>query len=144
MISNNVTFIGRLGNDIELRTAGETSVASFSLAHDRRSRNSDNTATDWVNFTAFGATAEFLAKYFHKGNRVAIQGHLQVNEFDSKKFVDSNGVPAKLRDVVVVVDNAEFVEPRAADGSTVTSAPAARTYTNSTHAPVDNASDLPF
>lgn len=67
---NNCTFQGRFAADPEMRTTQSgLTVASFRMAVDRDNVGQDGQrTTDWLNFTAWRKTAEFVVKYFHKGS----------------------------------------------------------------------------
>ena len=79
---NIVTITGRLGGDIELRqTQQGVSVATFTLAVNRP-RTKDT--TDWINCVAWRQNAEFLSRYAHKGDMVAVVGMLTVRKYEDK------------------------------------------------------------
>lgn len=107
---NKVVLIGRLARDPEVRySQNDTSmaIARFSLAVDRRGRanNQDGQTADFISCVAFGRTAEFIEKYFTKGNRIGVYGHIQTGSYTNKDG-------AKVYTTDVVVDEAEFVEGR--------------------------------
>ena len=103
-IGNSVTFIGRLVREPEIKHINDMAIANFSLARDRmKSSNQTDKKTDFIDFTAFSKNAEFLSKYFTKGQRVGVAGHLQVNEWKDKEGVNR-------KTVNVIVDNFEFIE----------------------------------
>ena len=80
---NRVELIGRLTKDIELRTAGTTSVAKFNLAVDKNRKVKDGEATaDFIPITIFGKAAENAAKYIGKGRLVAVAGRIQSGSYD--------------------------------------------------------------
>lgn len=108
MIRNKVILIGRLTKDIELKkTQSDVSCASFSLAVDKPyKKDREHPEATFVNCTAWRAQAEFLAKYFAKGDKVAIEGYLDDNKWEDK---DGN----KHNDKIVVVNEVEFVEKKA-------------------------------
>lgn len=85
---NKIVIIGRLTRDPELKsTNAGTSVCNFSVAVDRTYRDKEgNRPTDFFDISVFGATAEFVAKYFKKGSSIAISGAME-----SRKFVDKDG-----------------------------------------------------
>ena len=108
---NKVILMGRLTRDPELRyTPSNVATCSFSVAVDRRYKSSDGTTpADFINCVAWRNTAEFISKYFVKGNRILIRGELQVRSYE-----DKNG---EIRYVTEVVANdAEFCESRRNDG----------------------------
>ena len=83
---NSVILVGRLTGDPALRkTQQGTSVAGFCVAVDRRTSGGERVA-DFINCTAWAASAEFLAKYFRKGSPIAVCGSIQ-----TRKYQDKNG-----------------------------------------------------
>lgn len=104
---NNVTLIGRLTKEVETRYGGSnnTAVSRFSVAVDRKFKRDGEPDADFINCIAFGKTAEFLEKYFKKGSRIGIRGHIQTGSYTNK-----DGVKAYTTDVVV--DECEFVESK--------------------------------
>lgn len=85
---NKIVIIGRLTRDPELKsTNAGTAVCNFSVAVDRTYRDKEgNRPTDFFDISVFGATAEFVAKYFKKGSSIAVSGAME-----SRKFVDKDG-----------------------------------------------------
>lgn len=97
---NIVILKGRLTKDPEIKTTNsDTKVCSFSIAVNRRF--SKENEADFINCTAWRQTAEFIHKYFAKGQEICINGNLQV-----RKWEDKDGNVRYATDVVV--DNAEF------------------------------------
>ena len=86
---NNVSLVGRLTKDVDLRYTSKNSkaVASFVLAVDREIKKmSEKKRTDFIPIVTWGKTAEFSSKYFAKGHRIALQGciHTRMWEDDQK------------------------------------------------------------
>ncbi len=81
---NKVVLIGRLTRDIELKTLPSgTAVANFTLAVDRAKRkDEEQKQADFVPVVVFGKTAEVCSRYLHKGSMVAIDGRLQVRNYE--------------------------------------------------------------
>ena len=79
---NNVTLIGRLTATPELRqtTTGKT-VVSFCIAVERRF---DRATSDFINIVAWNKTAEFVSKYFAKGDLIALTGSIQTRKYEDK------------------------------------------------------------
>ena len=79
---NNVTLIGRLTATPELRqtTTGKT-VVSFCIAVERRF---DRATSDFINIVAWNKTAEFVGKYFAKGDLIALTGSIQTRKYEDK------------------------------------------------------------
>ncbi len=106
---NKVILIGRLTKDPELKyTASNTAVCTFTIAVDRRFKSDNQPSADFIPVVAWRQTAEFIAKYFAKGNRIAITGQIQVRSWD-----DQEG--KKHYATEVIVDDAEFVESKRQD-----------------------------
>lgn len=85
MIDNLVLLKGRLTNDVELKTTPNgKSVCSFTLAVDRGF--GDNKVTDFLTCVAWEQRAEFISKYFAKGNEIRILG-----EINTRKWQDKDG-----------------------------------------------------
>ena len=83
---NKVILMGRLTRDPETRyTQGNnTAVCSFSLAVNRRFKQEGQPDADFINIVAWAKTAEFVGKYFAKGQQVAVCGRLTTRNYDDK------------------------------------------------------------
>ena len=74
---NVACIMGRLTADPELRyTQGNTAVVRITLACNRPTRAGSEEQTDFIDVTAWGKTAEFVSRYFHKGQLVAVDGSI--------------------------------------------------------------------
>ena len=84
---NKVVLLGRLVRDPETRyTQGNnTAVCSFSLAVNRRFKQEGQPDADFVNVVVWAKTAEFVSKYFAKGQQVAVIGRIQTRNYDDKE-----------------------------------------------------------
>ena len=84
---NKVVLLGRLVRDPETRyTQGNnTAVCSFSLAVNRRFKQEGQPDADFINVVAWAKTAEFVSKYFTKGQQVAVVGRIQTRNYDDKE-----------------------------------------------------------
>lgn len=108
---NKVILMGRLTRDPDVRVSqGDTqiSVARYTLAVDRRhtNRNDQNAQTaDFISCVAFGKAAEFCEKYFHKGIKITISGHIQTGSYTNK-----DGQKKYTTDVVI--EDQEFAESK--------------------------------
>ena len=77
---NNVSLVGRLTRDPEIKTTNSgSSYARFSIAVDRRGKDA---GTDFINIVAFGKTSEFIERYFRKGQRIGINGRIQTGSYE--------------------------------------------------------------
>ena len=76
MSLNTVAISGRLGRDPELKSTNNgNSVANFSVAVDQGF--GDQKTTSWVRCVAWQKTAEFVTKFFQKGDMIILSGRLQ-------------------------------------------------------------------
>lgn len=101
---NNVSLVGRLTRDPEIRyTNGGLSIAKFSIAVDRRFKKDGQPDADFPSITAFGKTAEFIEKYFSKGQRIGLVGRIQTGSYQKE-----DGTKVYTTDVIA--ENVEFVE----------------------------------
>ena len=84
---NKAVLLGRLVRDPEMRfTQGNnTAVCSFSLAVNRRFKQEGQPDADFINVVAWAKTAEFVGKYFTKGQQVGVVGRIQTRNYDDKE-----------------------------------------------------------
>ena len=76
--------IGNIVRDIELKQSQSgLSFTSFSIAINRPAKQNGETDTDYINIITFGKQAENLAKYTHKGSKIAVQGRLQTRSYQN-------------------------------------------------------------
>ena len=108
-LGNYVGFIGRFTSDPELRTAGETSIVRFTLARNRPKRGDTPAEADFVDFTAFGKTAEMIERYFKKGDQLGIEAHIATSTYVASKLKNEDGESPKLKQTQLIVDRVEFV-----------------------------------
>ena len=99
---NNVTLIGRLTKDPEVRyTSGtQTAVARYNIAIDRPTKDKE---TDFIPIVVFGKQAENCEKYLAKGRMVGIEGRIQTGSYTNK---DGN----KVYTTDVVANRVEFID----------------------------------
>lgn len=82
---NNIIIKGRLTADPELKiTPNGVSVCSFSVAVDRSYKKDGERQADFFNVNAWRGTAEFVEKYFRKGQEILICGEMQSRRYKDK------------------------------------------------------------
>ena len=83
---NKVILLGRLTKDPEVKFTqnNNTCVCTFGLAVNRKFKQEGQPDADFINVVAWTKTAEFVSKYFAKGQQVAVCGHLQTRNYDDK------------------------------------------------------------
>ena len=86
MSLNNVTLMGRICGEVELRTTTSgKSVATFRIAVDRPyTKQGEEKKADFITIVAWGNTADFVAKYFSKGSMIALRGEIQTRNYEDK------------------------------------------------------------
>ena len=103
---NRVAIMGRLTKEPELRhTQSDIPVVSFTLAVDRGFKNGEERQADFINIVAWRGTAEFVSKWFSKGQLVAVSGRIQSRTYKDR---DGNNRAA----VEVVADEVFFAESK--------------------------------
>ena len=109
---NRVVLVGRLTRDPELkRTNSGTSVCSFTVAVDNRSKNPDGTrGTSFIPCTVFQQTADNMTKFLRKGSLVGIEGRL-----NQRSFTRNDGTKASVLEVLC--DSVQFLEPKSQNGN---------------------------
>lgn len=108
---NVVVLMGRLTDNPELRhTQSNIAVTSFTLAVNRRYSSGEDRQADFINIVAWRQTAEFVSKYFTKGQLVAVEGSIQTRKYQDK---DGNNRTA----FEVVASNVHFAEPKRNSGN---------------------------
>lgn len=109
---NTAIIMGRLTADPELRTTQTgLSVTSFTVAVDRNYKSGDERQTDFINVVAWRGTADFVSRYFKKGQMIAVQGSIQTRNYE-----DKNG--NKRTAVEIVADNVSFCGSKNESGNT--------------------------
>ena len=98
---NKVILTGRMIKDPEMRVSGETAIAKFTLAVDRKTKKGAEKKADFITCTAFGNQATFIEKYFKKGDGIDIEGRIQTGSYKNKE-----GATVYTTDVIV--DSVEF------------------------------------
>ena len=147
---NLVVLYGRLTKDPELRYSQSGTPSCFSsvavnrpMSKEKRQEAEANgqPTADFIGIKAFGKTAEMLANYFSKGNRIAVEGRISTGSYEK------NGERVYTTDVVV--NRVHFVETAAENGGGNSSGAAgqgggfAPQDSNAGYYPIDE-NDVPF
>ena len=107
---NNVTLVGRLTKDPDLRyTSSGKGVAGFTLAVNRRFTNqAGQREADYIQCVIWGKSAETLANYAKKGSLIGIVGRLQSRSYE-------NNEQQRIYVTEVVVESFQFLESKSAN-----------------------------
>ena len=100
---NTITIMGRMVRDPEIRKTGNgTSVCNFTLAVERDyTDDNGDRETDFIDCVVWAHTADFVSKYFGKGDLMAVSGRLQLRDWE-----DNAG--NRRRAAEIKVDNVYF------------------------------------
>lgn len=121
---------GRVGSDAELKTVGDTTVCSFSVAHTEKVYGpTQSEKTIWVSCNIWGERGEKLKPFITKGTYIVVEGSGGVNAYTQK-----NGEAAAI--INCRVTSLEFGGKPTAEAAPITSAPLV--------GKVDLGEDLPF
>ena len=109
---NNVTLVGRLTKDPDLKYTGNgTAVATFTLAVNRNFTNqSGEREADFINCVIWRKPAETLANYAKKGVLIGVTGRIQTRSYDNQQG-------QKVYVTEVIADNFQLLESKKADSS---------------------------
>lgn len=104
---NAIVLIGRLTADPEIRyTPSNVPVTTFTIAVNRSYvKQGAERQTDFIDIVAWRSSAEFVCKYFKKGQQIAVQGSLQ-----TRSYTDNQGNKRKAYEVIA--DNVHFVDSK--------------------------------
>lgn len=104
---NVAVVMGRLVADPEIRhTPSDVAVTSFTLAVDRSYvKSGSERQADFIDIVAWRNTAEFVCKYFKKGQMMAVHGSIQ-----TRTYTDNNGNKRKAFEIVA--DDVNFADSK--------------------------------
>ena len=97
---NTVVLMGRLTKDPEITDTANSTLATYTLAVDRRGEGAD-----FIRCKAFGKSADFVGKYFTNGKKVTVRGHIHTGSYTNKE-----GQTVYTTDVIT--DEHEFAESK--------------------------------
>lgn len=108
---NRVILIGRLTRDPELRyTSGGVATTQFTLAVDRPfTSQGGERETDFIPVVTWRQLAELCANYLRKGRLTAVEGRIQVRNYD-------NNEGKRVYVTEIIADNVRFLERSTNDG----------------------------
>lgn len=104
---NNVTLIGRITKDVEIRyTQNQNACVMFTLAVNRDFKNPQGEyESDFISCVAWGNQAEFMSKYVKKGYMLGINGRLQTRSYQT-----NDGQMKVITEVII--NNLENLTPK--------------------------------
>ena len=131
---NNVTLVGRLTKDVELKyTPANQAVAQFTLAVNRTFKNANGQReADFINCVIWRQAAENLANWAKKGALIGITGRIQVRNYENQQG-------QRVYVTEVIAENFQMLESRSQQQEQQQSQPQQRTA-----APQQNNQPDPF
>lgn len=132
---NKIEILGRLTKDVDVRytQTSNTMVASFSIAVNRRFiKQGEERQADFFNVVAYGKTAEFISKYFKKGQQVVVIGRLQ-----NRNWTDEQGQKHYITEIIA--EEVYFADSK--KDNTTNDVPDEEIFVPNF---IDDGSDLPF
>ena len=115
---NRIILLGRLVKDpdVKVTTSGKT-VCTFTLAVDRPFAGKDGKReADFINIQTWNKTAEIVGNNLSKGQRLLVDGRLQIRSYDGKDG-------QKHYATEVIADRVEFIERKEKTAQTANTAP---------------------
>ncbi len=107
--SINISVVGFVGGQPEVKTVGEQKVASFSVAVNRKTRSGEQTL--WVRVSCWNGLVAVVEKYVHKGSLLQVTG----DWLRPRAWVDQSGNPQVSLDMsamrLVLLDRTDAAEP---------------------------------
>ena len=140
---NQIFLIGRVGHTPAVKVTNQTSVCNITLAvDDRVNVNGEwTTQTEWFRCTAFGKTADVIAKYVKKGSLIFVSGKMK-----SRKYTGKDGIEKTTWEVTVstlqLLDQKSEGKEQSTEAQTTAPAPAAQPSPKPE--PSDEDDELPF
>jgi single-strand DNA-binding protein len=97
---NKLMTVGRLVADPTMTSRQDGSqICKFRVASNNKHRNDDNTfGTNWYNCSAWGKTGENIAKFFHKGDKIVLEGDLTIRDYTDKNGQLRTSIDVDVRD----------------------------------------------
>jgi single-strand DNA-binding protein len=144
---NNVTLVGRLTKDIDLKfTPSGKAVASGTLAVNRAFKNANGEQeADFINLVIWGKPAENTANYTKKGSLIGVTGRISTRNYEGQDG-------KRIYVTEVVAESVQFLEPKKDNqqsnnyqSNNQQNRQQGDPFANSGQAPYDiNSDDLPF
>lgn len=135
---NKVFLIGNLTRDPELtETSNGTAICRFSIAVSRNYSNADGERqTDFFNCIAWRGLAETVARYTHKGDKVAVSGSIELRNYEDSKGVKRTAVDINLGDIEFLTQKQRDNADKPSGNSNRSARPQLQEF--------DDDSDIPF
>ena len=107
---NKVTLLGRIGQDPEVKTVGETKVAKISLAtsesyKDKSGNKVEN--TEWHNLELWDGLAKIAESYLKKGSQIYVEGKIKTDKWETDTGEKRSAVKIRVTSLTMLGGNTE-------------------------------------
>lgn len=111
---NNVSLIGRITKDIELKTtdSGMVATAIFIAINNGKNENGEERPADFPKICVYEKQAQNLAKYCKKGSLVAVTGRLKTRTYEKEDG-------SKVYETYVIASKVQFLDSKSSEGSKI-------------------------
>jgi single-strand DNA-binding protein len=141
-MSNNISFIGNIGNDPELKQVGQTDLLELNVANNMGF--GDRRTTNWFRCSIWGKRAVSLQPILGKGKQVFVTGQLTLREYTNRDGEKRTSADVRVSDLEIISRPGDGQQSSESQGSysssnsnsSATSTPAASTP--------ENDEDMPF
>lgn len=132
---NNVTLIGRITKDIELKKtdSGMSAVNFFVAVNNGKDKDGNERTADFPKIIVYEAQAENIAKYCKKGSKIAVLGKIKTRSWDKQDGT-------KAYETYVAASRVQFLDSKPSEGTSIPEPE----YASSSHGAVDNTKSDPY
>jgi len=151
-MSNNLNlcqFIGRLGQDLELKYMPDgKAVANLSIAVSEswkdKTTGKQEERTEWVRVVAFGRLAEVMGEYLKKGSRIYVSGKMRTRKWQDQSGQDRYSTEIVANQMEMLDSKGDAPQAPAAPRQQAGTAPAPQGGAENQSAPASFDDDIPF
>lgn len=93
---NDITIMGRLTKDVEVKNAGEHKVVNNTVAVGRDYASEGQPDTDFIDISVWNKSAERMAKHLKKGSMIVVRGRLEINTYADKDGKSRNSANVRV------------------------------------------------
>lgn len=118
---NKVILIGRVGQEPESKSVGDSTVTKFSLATSESYKNKSGEKvedTTWHNIEIWGKLAEVADKYVKKGDKLMVEGKIKVDQYEDKDGVKKTATKIRVESMEMLGGKQDSTTPKAEQAHT--------------------------
>ena len=109
---NNVSVIGRITQDIELRatTSGLPAVSMFIAINNGKDKDGNERTADFPKVYVYDKQAENVSQYCHKGSLIAVTGRIKTRSWDREDG-------SKAYETYILANRVQFLDTKKSEGT---------------------------